>query len=514
MNLFNQVLSPRTKLNKFDLSHERKMTLDMGYLYPMYVQEIVPGDIFRVQSEIMLRFAPLLAPILHRVHVSTHFFFVPYRLIWDEWEDFITGGPQGDLEPVMPCIQMGEAYKQYFSKGSLLDYLGFPTLPTGEAMTANGEDRWFNLMPVYAYQEIYNEWYRDQNNIDPIDIDKTSGQKGFVGNPTWFELRKKAWDKDYFTSALPWAQRGGDVELPTDIDYYNQSRIYKTDGSIQGDVTGLRHDALGYLQDDNAVNLRVENIDSLGITINDLRQAVKLQEWLERSARGGSRYIEQILAHFGVHSSDKRLQRPEYLGGGRQPVVISEVLNTTGDTGAATPLPQGNMSGHGISVGKSNRFKRRFEEHGIVMGIMNVMPIPAYHQGVDKMWMRESKYDYYWPEFAHLGEQEIQIDEIKWQYDTNYIEYHTQTFGYAPRYAEYKYKPSTVHGDFHEDLNFWHLARELDAGRHFADQEFIEADVSKRIFAVEQEGVNSLYTQIYHKIDALRPMPYFGTPRL
>ena len=247
-------------------------------------------------------------------------------------------------------------------------------------------------------------------------------------------------------------------------------------------------------------------------TINDLRSAIRLQEWLEKNARGGSRYIESILSHFGVRSSDARLQRPEFLGGGQVPINVSEVLQTSASelaTGGVKPsTPQGTMAGHGISVGQNNRVSYRCEEHGYIVGILSVMPKTAYQQGVPKKFLRKDKFDYYWPEFAHLGEQAIQNQEIFIDSDPDELE---KTFGYIPRYAEYKYENDTVHGEMRDTLKFWHLGRIFD-NQPQLNAEFIECDPSDRIFAVlEQEH---FYAIINHSVRAKRLMPYFGTPTL
>jgi len=261
---------------------------------------------------------------------------------------------------------------------------------------------------------------------------------------------------------------------------------------------------------------RIENIDEVTIdnvntTINDLRRSIKLQEWLEKNARGGGRYTEQIRSHFGVVSSDARLQRPEYLGGGKQPVVISEVLSTF-QAADGDGEPQGNMAGHGISVGNSNGFTYRAEEHGVVIGIISVLPRTTYQQGIDRMWIRDDKFKYLWPSFGQLGEQEITNVELYMDY-FNGPENNSAVFGYQSRYSEYKNQPSRVSGVFRDSLAYWHMGRifnsqpSLDAG-------FVSADPTTRIFAVEDPNVEHLYCQMYHNFSAIRPLPYFGTPTL
>ncbi|MBA7535644.1 hypothetical protein ES705_27902 [subsurface metagenome] len=514
MSIFNKISGKRLRSNSFDLSHEKKMSFNMGELIPHLIQEIVPGDRFRVNSEVMMRLAPMLAPVMHRVNVFTHFFFVPNRLIWNEWEDFITGGKEGNLKPALPSMTFNETRKANFYKGNLPDYFGIPTTSSG---ITNSLPIFISALPFRAYQLIYDQYYRDQNLTNSIDINLGSHPEANEQTKL-IVVRKRAWEKDYFTSCLPWAQRGGDVELPIDAQftpsYMDRSALRKEDAGVPND--GDIKTEGGLMKAVNGENIRVENlmdpqvIESTGITINDLRLSVRLQEWLEKNARGGARYIEQIMSHFGVRSSDARLQRAEFLGGGKTPIVISEVLQTTHsddpDLGEV-----GSMAGHGLSVGNSNRFTKRFEEHGHVFGIVSVLPRTAYQQGVEKIFTRFDKLDYYWPEFANLGEQEVKNKEI--YYKGMAGDKPEGTFGYQSRYAEYKYKQSSVHGDFRDDFAFWHLGR-IFATEPALNTEFVESDPDHRIFAVDTPGVHKLWAQIYNNVKAIRPMPKFGTPTL
>lgn len=525
MSIFSKIKISRPRANKFDLSHERKMSMQMGYCVPMLVQEIVPGDSFRVRSEIMMRLAPMLAPIMHRVNVFTHYFFVPNRLVWEqkEWEDFITGGREGDSAPVAPFIAFNDANANELDGavgiGSLWDYLGLP--PQSSSQFTLSEIN-VSAIPFRAYQLIWDEYYRDQNVTASLDISKTSGAVTGAELTKLLTLRKRAWEKDYFTSALPWAQRGDEVLIPldADIDWSEPARIFNIAGGTvtAGNVTnaGAGAGAGASVLDSDGDQVRIENIDGISnavVTINDLRTSVQLQKWLENNARGGARYIEQILVHFGVVSSDARLQRPEYLGGGKQPVTISEVLSTAQVELSEDDLPQGNMAGHGVSVGRSNGFQRKFEEHGYVIGIVSVLPRTAYMQGVPRHFTRFDKYDYYWREFSHLGEQAVRNKELYWDPLTDPSFYSPDgTFGYQSRYAEYKYQPSTVHGQFRDTLLFWHMARFFN-GEPVLNENFIMSDPTKRIFAVTDPSTEDLYVQIYNDVSAMRLMPYFGTPQ-
>lgn len=501
-NIFDSIKIRKPQSSAFDLSHERKMSCKMGTLNPIFFQEVVPGDKFSVNSEIFMRMAPMVAPVMHRVNVFTHFFFVPNRLIWNEWQDFITGGPDGTLFPVLPTVEVNNDNISTFAKGTLADYLGVPDM-SGEIQP--GDTLKISALPFRAYQLIYNEYYRDQNLTSKIDFAVTSGACSALDQAKITPMRKRAWEKDYFTSALPWAQRGPEVSVPVEWEYLNQTTVKNSDGTAPS-ASALATTSAGGLTVNSEAS-RIENLaNDIDLSINALRAAVKLQEWLEKNARGGARYIEQILVHFGVKSSDARLQRPEYLGGGKQPVVISEVLNNS----ATATEPQGNMSGHGISVGKSNSFSRSFEEHGIIIGIMSVLPRTAYQQGLDKYWRKTSKLEFYWPEFANLGEQPVGTWEL--YCNPNEADSILGTFGYQSRYAEYKYKQSSVHGDFKDDFEFWHMGR-IFTGLPALNTSFIEANPTDRIFAV-QDGSDQLYVQIYNNVRAVRPIPYHGIPSL
>lgn len=511
--LFDSIRFGRPKRNKFDLSQERKLSMNMGYLVPIMCEEVIPGDNFRVNTEVLVRLAPMLAPIMHRVNVRTEYFFVPNRLIWDEWEDFITGGRLGTSAPVAPKIVgplADPANWDQWRKGSLADYFGLPVLQNVGDPSFNTE---ISALPFRAYQLIWDEYYRDQNVFPSLDISKASGAVDGDEAFKLMALRRRAWEKDYFTSALPWAQRGAQATGPVGIEYLDTSLIKQASGAPPSAGALTSNNPAGQLlSGGGAVDpSRVENIENANIQIEELRRAFKLQEWLEKNARGGARYIEQILSHFGVTSSDSRLQRPEYLGGGRTPVVVSEVVSTFQFDGG--DIPQGNMAGHGISVGGMNGFKgKSFEEHGFIIGLVSVLPRTAYMQGREKLWTRFDKFDYFWPEFAHLGEQVVDDREI--YFDMNGAsDPEPGTFGYQSRYCEYKYRQDMVAGDFRDSLAYWHMARIFEAPP-VLDLTFTLADPTHRIFAVTDPDEHKLYCQVYNSVSALRPMPYYGTPHL
>lgn len=522
MKLFDSVSMRRPKRNKFDLSHERKMSLEMGNLVPMLVQEVLPGDSFRVNSECMLRMSPLLAPVMHRVNVFMHYFFVPYRLVWDEWKDFITGGREGTSVPVVPYFENNLlGTQQAMQKGSLSDYLGIPV--TAAAVPVNDVMR-YSALTHRAYHLVYQEYFRDQNlEAENVNITRASGALSAGELTAILSIRKRAWEKDYFTSALPWAQRGGSVGAPitgsvgpgTFItgDWKKSSGPAAATGDMEIAIGGVTRSSGEAGVDIHGEIEGAGELSNASVTINELRRSVRLQEWLEKNARGGARYVEQILSHFGVRVPDSTIQRPLYLGGGRQPIVISEVLST-GTTpdgeGGITGYPQGNMSGHGFSAGYSNGFKQGFVEHGIMLGLMSVLPKTAYQQGVPKLFRRHDKLDHAFPEFANIGEQEILNSELYYA-PSGTLGTKDGVFGYQSRYAEYKYQPSTVHGDFLDTLAFWHMGR-IFASPPALNQAFVTSDPTERIFAVATG--DSLYCQIFNRVSALRPLPYFGVPVL
>lgn len=500
-NLFNSIQLQKPKKNSFDLSHDVKMSAKMGQLTPILVQECVPGDQFKIGCESLIRFAPLVSPVMHRMDVTMHYFYVPNRILWDNWEKFITDASSGLVAPYIDNFSTWGAAEKKF-----MDYMGVP--PNSNAALSPS----LNALPFAAYQAIYNEYYRDQNLVAEVNYKLNDGNQGSsVFAQNFLTMRKRAWEHDYFTSCLPFAQKGNAVDIPLgDVELksgtLNSQNVVQLDGD-PSTATALQSDAAGLLTNSGGSEDLV--IDPSGnyvvgsTTINELRRAFRLQEWLEKNARGGTRYIENILTHFGVRSSDKRLQRPEYITGIKSPVVISEVLNTTG----TEDLPQGNMAGHGISVGSGNYGSYYCEEHGYIIGIMSVMPKTAYQQGIPRHYLKNDTLDYYWPSFANIGEQEVKLEEL-YAYTAN----SQDTFGYVPRYSEYKYNPSRVAGDFRTTLDFWHLGR-IFASEPTLSQQFVECtpDDVERIFAV-QDDTDNLYCHVYNKIQALRPMPKFGTP--
>ena len=515
--IFDRIKLSRPKSSVFDLSHEKKLSLNMGDLVPIFLQETLPGDQFKVNIEHLIRFQPLLAPIMHRVNVYIHFFFVPNRLVWNDWEKFITGGSDGEQSPVFPRFKIvTPTLIDNIKRGSLADYLGIPVDNFSRIEGDKGID--FSALPFRAYQLIYNEYYRDQNLTPPIDFSKSSGLITNINDANLIlTLRKRAWEKDYFTSALPWAQRGEQLNIPiagsapvigTGADYISLEHVASGNLSAQN---GYMIDSQGYNVEfktkPQGLEADLNNVSAS--SINELRQAFSIQKWLEKNARGGSRYVEQLLSHFGVHSSDARLQRPEYLGGGKTPVIISEVLQNSASTEYS---PQGQMAGHGISVGNTNEFRKRFEEHGFVIGIMSILPRTSYQNGLPRVFQKYDKFDYFFPDLAHLGEQEVKKSEIFLD-ARNWLssESNNGTFGYQPRYAEYRFVNDSVHGDMAGNLDFWHMGRKFTSLPPL-NSSFVQSDPTQRIFAVEDPTEHKLIVQTYCNFQAIRPLPKFGTP--
>lgn len=525
-NIFNSISARRPKSNWFNLSHSNTLSFEMGKLIPVLVEEVLPGDKWRISTESLHRLAPLVAPVMHPLSVDIHYFFVPNRIAWKNWPDFISNRTADAMPPAFPV--MLDLPGNTNTIGSLADYLGVPV--DGKETFSDGS---LSALPFAAYQLIYNEYYRDQNLIpyggnseDPFssNVDSNGGQaslnNGSVTPVTRrlqiAQLRTRAWQHDYFTAALPFAQKGGSVDLPLggyapivhNIPEYDADAIDLITSQSPGlpdAVVPRDEDAPDFFEAES--NLLADLSQGTAASINSLRVAMRTQEFLEKQARGGSRYIEQLKVHFGVTSSDKRMQRPEFLGGTRAPVVISEVLQTSSTDETS---PQGNMAGHGISGNFGKTIKYFAEEHGYLFAIMSVRPATAYQQGLPRHFSRRSMYDYAWPTFAHIGEQEVLNKEI--YFDANDGK-NDDTFGYVPRYAEYRYHPSETHGYFRTNMDHWTFTRQFQ-NRPQLNKDFIECKPRLDAFAVTEPGNQVVWAHIRHKIKVRRTLPRYGTPTL
>lgn len=489
------------KRSKFSLSNYKLFSCDMGEIIPCGLTEVLPGDTIQQATNALLRCSPLLAPVMHPVRVRIHHWFVPHRIVWDEWEDFITGGPDGMNMSEFPTITFAEGVQV----GSLADYLGIPVeVPNLEV----------SALPFRAYALIFNEWYRDQDLIDPLDVSLDSG----ADTVTSTDLQFCAWEKDYFTSSRPWEQKGPSITIPlgteapvvgfgrqtSDTTWGSTATFKDSAGNTWTgsgtDTVALANGTFGLRKHPslNQLNIKADLTGASAVTVNLLREAMALQRYEEARARFGSRYVE-YLRYLGVRSSDSRLQRPEYLGGGKQTIQFSEVLQTAEGTD-----PVGEMRGHGIAAMRSNRYRRFFEEHGYVITVMSVQPKTIYTTGLARTWNRRTKEDFWQKELQHIGQQEVLNKEI--------YAAHTEpngTFGFQDRYDEYRRTESSVSGEFRTELlDFWHMAREFGS-QPALNADFVRCVPTERTFAVPSQDV--LYVMANHSIQARRLVAATGS---
>lgn len=549
--LYTSIPAPKVQRNTFNLSRYNSLTMPYQRVCPVALQETIPGDKFFWNAEVFARLQPMIAPVMTDQKISTHAFFVPLRTINKHFAEFMFNNKQGNYTDVLPYTTLGTLYGLVSTLNGLgtytdvcvevirlFDYIGLPffyksattgaTLVsnwiTDNAALANSTIR-VNLSPFFAYTKIWSEYFRDENLIeDPFEEWKSYGYsdvmdlKGAVTitsqSNTWkvrfckffLSLRPRAWQHDRFTSSLPFAQRGPDVLLPVSGSVTTSMSGPNDNGTVNWDAQGeqLVSDAVGS-GEDGPIVFDAE-IDGIATTINDFRRAERLQRWYENSARGGVRPNEAILAHFGVHTPDSTLDRAEFLGGNMQPIVISEVAQTSETT---TTSPQGTLAGKGTSYKAGKLFSHYFTEHGFVFVFASALIRPAYWQGVPRVFSRMQRDEYYWPEFALLGEEPVFNKELFVDASTT----EDGVFGYVPRYADYKSAVPEVHGDFRSSLDFWINPRKF-ANQPQLNEEFIFGDPSKKMFAVQSNYTDSLLVTVRHGVKASRLMPFYGVPTL
>lgn len=492
------------KTYKYNLSHSKVLSCKMGSLVPVMIRHTLPGDRFKGGTHAFIRIAPLLAPIMHTVKVRLHHWFVPYRLLWDDWEKFITGGADGLDASVMPTIEVAESP----GESSLQDYMGFdPSLTEGQ----------YNAFVFRAYSLIWNEFYRDKDLQPAVTVSTAAG----LDTTTNLDLLNCAWEKDYFTVARPWEQRGPAMTIPmaesapiVRVPNAPGWEIYNAGANTQpGGTPNLVNEngdfhvsGVGDASLDPNGGLQA-NLSDVAGTIEELRYAAALQRFEENRARWGGSYPEYLLS-LGVRYSDARLQRPQYMGGGSGPLQISEVLQVAPDSEAGDSEDEGvgNIKGHGIGSIRSNRFKRYFEEHGVVLTLMSVRPRAVYASGMDREFLKRTKEEYWQKELQHLGQQAMTNREVQASHATP-----NGIFGYTDRYDEYRHAYNTVHGEFRSTLNFWHMARFFTADPAL-NAAFVKCDPTTRIYAATWE--DQLWCMIHNKLHTRRPVVPNPTPKL
>lgn len=532
---FTQAEVPNPERSVFDLSHERKSSTRIGRLTPIFCEEALPNDTWRLSSEVLLRMAPLFAPLFHRIKVYVHFFGVPMRLLHRDWEAMITGGRLGtETPPVFPYVAISDVLDRtsnFLAVGSNSDHLGMQTI--ADSSSAAWSNRYMHIHCQAAFYRVWYDFYRDRNfhaDNDYLPLASGALADSDVIDALFVEYYR-AWQPEYFTSALPFTQRGAEVLIPmvAQVNYLDQSQVISTNTGnpintdntlwVEGssDPGGLRFgDSIGQ------VPARIENIDSIensSVTMNDFRRALALQRYLEINAVGGSRYNEWTWANFKRRTSDARIQQAEYLGGGVVDVKIDEVVTTaySQDADSAT-VPPANPTGRAMSLGKSNQFTYNCEEHMVIIGVMSVLPNTGYIQGARRRFFsRQSFLDWPIPTLAHLGEQEVYDYELNAGITTvpvgNMADPAYPVFGYQSRYADWKYIPSSVHGDFKTTLSYWHLDRDIGEGANL-NEPFLtfNDEIQNRIFSVSE--VDTIWCYIYNRVTVKRSLPYIGTPKL